>query len=75
MNVVGKFIGETSCGFVSGNAYHIKIFQDGPYISVRNRHGTGYCPYSSIQTLASNWEIPLKRDVKNEFPVGNHQWR
>lgn len=72
MNITGRFIGQTSCGFVSGNVYHLKMYVDGPYISLRDRRGPGYCPYSSISTLAQNWEIPSMKDVINEHPVGNH---
>lgn len=72
MNVTGRFIGSTSCGFVSGNVYRIKIGADGPYISVRDIHGSGYCPYRSIATLSQNWEIPPSKDVVNVYPVGNH---
>lgn len=62
MNVKGRFIGTTSCGFITGKVYRIKIGADGPYISVRDVHDSRYCPYSSIATLSQNWEIPVKGD-------------
>lgn len=72
MNVTGRFIGNTSCGFVSGNVYHLKMYTSGPYIILRDRQGSGYCPYSSIANVAQNWEIPNTQDVVNIYPVGNH---
>ena len=71
MKARGKFIGQTSCGFVTGNVYTVKMKLDGPYISLKDVRGPGYCPYKSIATLAQNWDIPYSKDHVNEYPIGN----
>lgn len=75
--ILGKFIGNTSCGFISDRVYSIKICTDDNYIWVKNARGWGKCPYRSIHTLAANWEIPTKEPLLTIFgpgdsPVGNH---
>ena len=63
MKATGRFIGTTSCGFVTGKVYEISITLlcdgAGDYIALKDLCGTGYCWYTSIRTLADNWEIPV----------------
>ena len=67
MKIKARFIGSTSCGFITGFVYYIRIYTDSndKYVWVKNLRGLGLCPYRSIKTLAENWEIP----VKDEFVV------
>lgn len=60
--VIARFIGRDSCGFIHGRIYHLKIFTNGydEYLWVKSKYGKGLCPYSSIKTLAKNWEIPVR---------------
>ena len=76
--VEARFIGETSCGFVSGFVYELQIYTDSRWVWVRDRNSAAKCPYSSIKTLAENWEIPTKEDFRRygpgEVPVSNRIW-
>lgn len=76
--VKAKFIGETSCGFVSGFVYELEIYTDSRWVWVRDKHSAAQCPYSSMKTLAENWEIPTKEDFRRhgpgETPVSNRIW-
>lgn len=58
--IKAKFIGQTSCGFISNQVYKIKIFTDkqNSYIWVKDLNSSARCPYSNIKTLSENWEIP-----------------
>jgi len=81
--IKAKFIGQTSCGFISNHVYQIKIFTDknSQYIWVKDKNSRAKCPYSSIKTLSQNWEIPTKDEFSkieipiNELPVSNSYWR
>lgn len=67
MKVVGKFIGKTSCGFVTDRVYEIQI-NTGPknrYVWVTDLHSSAACPYSNIHTLGENWEIPTSEPFRN----------
>lgn len=59
--VKGKFIGQTSCGFTSGIVYELTLFTDEKWLWVVNKQGRGACPYTSLEALARNWEIPVKK--------------
>lgn len=76
--VKARFIGETSCGFVSGFVYELQIYTDSRWVWARDRNSAAKCPYSSIKTLAENWEIPAKGDSRRyrpfRMPVSNHIW-
>jgi len=76
--VKARFIEETSCGFVSGFVYELQIYTDSRWVWVRDRNSAAQCPYSSIKTLAENWEIPAKEDSRRYrpfgMPVSNRIW-
>lgn len=76
--VTGRFIGETSCGFVWGFVYELNLFTDSKWIWAKDRNSAAACPYSSIKTLAENWEIPAKEPFRRhgaeEMPVSNRIW-
>lgn len=80
MKVIGKFIGETSCGFISDWVYEIRIGTDkkNQYVWVKDIHSSACCPYTNIHTLGANWEIPTNEPFRqhsiSEYPVGNN-WR
>lgn len=69
--IKARFIGSTSCGFISGFTYEIKIYTDkkDKYVWVKDLHGYGICPYSSIDTLAKNWEIPTHKDFNKNLRI------
>lgn len=80
--IKAKFIGNSSCGFISGFVYHINIYTDdnNRYVWVRDLNGSGCCPYRSIKTLAENWEIPIKDEfIENisirDMPVSDNWMR
>lgn len=62
VKILGRFIGETSCGFVKGAVYDLVISTDTKnyFVWVKDKNGSGVCPYSSIRALAENWEIPCR---------------
>ena len=69
MKIVGKFIGETSCGFVTNQVYQIVISTDtkNQFVWVKDSRSSACCPYTNIYTLAANWEIPT------QTPIGNNR--
>ena len=60
MITIGKFIGKSSCGFITGNKYSIRLIWKYGYFWVISLDGLGRCPYTSAKSLAKNWEIPAK---------------
>jgi hypothetical protein len=56
----GKFIGKSSCGFITGRSYRIHLTWAHGYYWINSLDGPGRCPYSSAEALAKNWEIPAK---------------
>lgn len=70
--IIARFIGNTSCGFVTGKVYELEIYTDSKWVWVKDRKGPAQCPYSSIRLLAQNWEIPANRNAEEkESPVSN----
>lgn len=82
-----RFIGETSCGFISGWLYEVRVERrpGSPYLWVVDLHSPGRCPYTTVGTLAANWRIPADKtgpDFGEEYrwqrehdrPAGN-SWR
>lgn len=61
---VAKFIGKTSCGFVSGEEYYIKTEVKGKYIWLYDCNSSASCPYESMETILDNWKI--LRHVKSK---------
>lgn len=67
----GKFIGKSSLGFESGKTYNIrsdiKMVRNGGYIFGENliciciydKDSGAWCPYQSLESLLSNWEISI----------------
>ena len=76
--VCARFIGETSCGFVSGRTYELEIFTDSRWVWVKDKHSGAKCPYASIKALGNNWEIPSNEPFRfgeaGEMPVSNRIW-
>lgn len=65
MAIWARFIGKTSCGFVSNKVYRVDMFGDEGYIWIKAKGGHAICPYSNLKTLAENWEIPAK-DIREK---------
>lgn len=63
MPMWARFQGETSCGFKRGKLYLVTVgngsgcVQD-KYIWIVDAMTGRRCPYSSLDKLAENWEIP-----------------
>ena len=57
----GLFIGESSCGFVSGQYYTVSMAFGSNLFWIKDLGSEAVCPYSSIQTLAQNWIIPARK--------------
>lgn len=63
--MTGKFIGETSMGFVKGRTYDIKSRVRMVYkgnsemmcICIYDRNSNAWCPYSNLEAVMSNWII------------------
>lgn len=83
--VKGRFIGNTSCGFVTNHEYTVKICRCRcvrPFFNTKadnwlwvfDMHSGARCPYASIKLLADNWEIPVKQEGDREIPVSNRIW-
>lgn len=72
--VQGRFIGNTSCGFVSGQVYDLRLFTKNGFLWAADAHSRAKCPYISIHALSLNWEIPVKSDVPIEICVSNNIW-
>ena len=53
--MVAKFIGKTSCGFITGKVYDIKIYTRDNLIIIEDLQSNATCPYSSIKTVNDNW--------------------
>lgn len=75
-SVLAKFTGTTSCGFVHGVEYRVKIFthtyKGHNWIWVKDLQGVACCPYDTIQAIADNWEIPSSgKNVVTDHPVSN----
>lgn len=73
--VTARFIGTNSCGFINGFVYTLNIVTDNrnQYVWVVDRKLGLSCPYSSINALAKNWEIPVAGDILlgDVSPIGN----
>lgn len=54
MKIKAKFIGRNSLGYVTGETYELILV--GSFICRADKTG-GYCPYQSVQSFLSNWEI------------------
>lgn len=60
--IKARFIGKTSCGFVTNHIYniHTKIVPMRKYescIVVYDNNSSALCPYSRMETFLDNWEI------------------
>jgi len=53
--MVAKFIGKTSCGFITGEIYSIKIYTRDNFIIIEDTQSEAICPYSSIKVVNDNW--------------------
>ena len=86
LTVDAKIIGQTSCGFVTGRKYRIKITTSvqriKPFFSAKQTNwlwvfdtcGAAKCPYASIKLLAANWEIPINSETEQMNPISNRVW-
>lgn len=67
----GRFVGETSMGFVHGQIYDIKSniepigIREGSRTKMQNcivlkdKFSAAWCPYSSLEAVMKNWEFNL----------------
>jgi len=55
--VVAKFVGKTSCGFISGRTY--SLFTEVKYnlLWVHDLNSNANCPYKCLETFLKNWRI------------------
>ena len=60
--IVARFIGDDSCGFEHGHTYHLRNYTEPRHriIWAKDMKSHACCPYSSINALAKNWEIPVR---------------
>lgn len=52
-----KFIGITSCGFISNHIYNIKSEIKNNYIYIYAIGEKGCCPYHNLESFLQNWKI------------------
>ena len=63
--MVGRFIGKTSMGFVTGRTYLLKskiekIYKNGfpmECICLYDEKSSAWCPYRSLEAILENWEF------------------
>lgn len=77
--MVGRFVGETSMGFIHGKVYELKSsiepigFKDGfkmdmkTCIVLRDKYSKAWCPYNSLEAVLRNWEFNLIRTEYNHI--------
>lgn len=75
MKIVAKFIGRTSCGFVSNGTYEIKMKFKDKWIWIYDLHSAARCPYSNINKVAENWRMPVEKITNTFLPESNGIWK
>lgn len=77
--MVGRFVGETSMGFIHGKLYELKssiepiAFKDDfktdmkTCIVLRDKHSKAWCPYNSLEAILRNWEFNLIHSEYNHI--------
>lgn len=64
--IKAKFKGKTSCGFVTGQTYHIvseavilknALGYSGTIAIYDSKDRSRWCPYSSLEAVLMNWEL------------------
>lgn len=63
LRTTARFTGNTSCGFITGWLYEVKVERrrGSPYLWVIDLHGPGRCPYGTIKDIAANWRMPADK--------------
>lgn len=65
--VTAQFVGRTSCGFVTGKYYEIEVSAGlGGCLCAQEVRGHGFCPYSTLENLKSNWRVLDLRETENK---------
>lgn len=65
--VTAQFVGRTSCGFVTGRYYEIEVSAGlGGCLCVQEVRGHGFCPYSTLENLKSNWRVLDLHETENK---------
>lgn len=65
--MIGRFVGETSMGFVHGKTYFIKSKIETVRVGRKNVsciciydvHSKAWCPYEDLYVLIKNWDIKV----------------
>lgn len=57
LRVIAKFVGKTSCGFISGRTYIIYTEVKHNLLWVHDSNSNADCPYKCLETFLKNWRI------------------
>lgn len=65
--VTAQFVGWSSCGFVTGKYYEIEVSAGrSGCLCVQEVRGNGFCPYSTLENLKSNWRVLDLHETENK---------
>lgn len=60
--VRARFIGKDSLGYKHFNIYELYVWIENGFIVVERLDHVGRCPYSTIESFVSNWQIVYRSE-------------